>query len=400
MDLLQEIALTQQEDFIRVVSNSYNAKSQSSFSIGENTVKISQRGLTVVVLNTHKKYELKTFDTYGNAVETDEFVTLLKELKKNNVQYIIFAHDSAHKALEAFSDKLEDMGFSELSNLENREAYIFHNLQEEPIEKTDDLSIAVDMAYPKNISNNTTYFSKPTSEYLKDNDRFIAHAGGSIDNLKYTNSKEALDFNYKKGFRLFELDISETKDGHFVATHDWKHWATQTNYKGELPVTRAEFLSHKIYGKYTPMAMDDINTWFKEHLDAILITDKVNKPTAFSKQFVNKERVLMELFTLEAVEEASKADIGTLISALPLSKIKGDKLEYLKKHNVAGVAVPRANIPAQKALFDILGEMVSRSMYIKLMWNLARTKNMFWKMKSVWCTACTPMIGFLIQNKK
>ncbi len=354
--LLQEIALTQQKDFIRVVSNSYNAKSQSSFSIGDNTVKIYQRGLTVVVLNNHKKYELKTFDTYGSVEETAEFITLLKELKKNNVRYIIFAHDSAHKALEAFSDELDDLRLSELRDLENREAYLFHNLQGKPIEKTDDLSVAVDIAYPKNISNNKTYFSKPTSEYLKDNDRFIAHAGGSIDNLKYTNSREALDLNYKKGFRLFELDISETKDGHFVATHDWKHWATQTNYKGELPVNRAEFLSLKIYGKYTPMGIEDINEWFKEHPDAILITDKVNEPTEFSKQFVDKERLLMELFTLEAVEEAAHAEIGTLISALPLSKIKGDKLSYLTEHNVTGVAVPRANIPAQKDLFDILGK--------------------------------------------
>ena len=33
--------------------------------------------------------------------------------------------------------------------------------------------------------------------------KFVAHAGGGINNLIYTNSLEALDSNYKKGFRFF-----------------------------------------------------------------------------------------------------------------------------------------------------------------------------------------------------
>ncbi len=55
-----------------------------------------------------------------------------------------------------------------------------------------------------------------------DINRFIAHAGGEIDGHTYTNSLEALNLNYKKGFRLFELDIHETSDHKYVAVHDWK----------------------------------------------------------------------------------------------------------------------------------------------------------------------------------
>ena len=49
--------------------------------------------------------------------------------------------------------------------------------------------------------------------------RFIAHAGGRIEGMNYTNSLEALNNSYKNGFRLFELDIIETSDGEFVAAH-------------------------------------------------------------------------------------------------------------------------------------------------------------------------------------
>ena len=41
---------------------------------------------------------------------------------------------------------------------------------------------------------------------------------------KYLNVLEALDENYSKGFRLFELDLLLTSDNYIVAAHDWKNW--------------------------------------------------------------------------------------------------------------------------------------------------------------------------------
>ncbi|MFH6603064.1 sulfatase-like hydrolase/transferase [Maribacter algicola] len=355
IDLILEINASQKENFIRITSSTYNSKKGSSFSMGDQNIRITRRGLTMVILNSVKKYELKTFDTYGSEEEAAEFISLLEQLSQDHVPYIIFAHDSAHKNLKPFSENLEDLGFHALAGLKNRETYIAHNLSGKMVEEVGDASISEGLPYPKSPTNKKLYFTSPISDFLKDTDRFIAHAGGSIDNLKYTNALEALDLNYQKGFRLFELDISETKDGHFVATHDWKHWATQTNYSGELPVSRAEFLAHKIYGKYTPMDMEAINTWFASHKDAVLVTDKINEPVKFSEMFVDKNRLQMELFTLDAVEKAAEANVSTLISALPLSKIQGDKLDYLKKNKVTAVAVPRTNIPAQKELFKTLG---------------------------------------------
>ncbi|VAW54372.1 hypothetical protein MNBD_GAMMA05-928 [hydrothermal vent metagenome] len=43
--------------------------------------------------------------------------------------------------------------------------------------------------------------------YRKDTNRFIAHAGGSIEGNKYNNSLDALDSSYKNGFRLFEPEL-------------------------------------------------------------------------------------------------------------------------------------------------------------------------------------------------
>jgi lipoteichoic acid synthase len=180
------------------------------------------------------------------------------------------------------------------------------------------------------------------TENMNDIKRFIAHAGGGIGGRRYTNSLEALNLNYKKGFRLFELDIIKTSDGIYIAAHDWKHWSKISGYKGPLPPTRKVFKQHKIYNIYTPIDIYDINKWFKSHPDTILVTDKVNEPLAFSKQFIDKSRLMMELFTLKALREGLKTNLK---SAMPtwslLSKLKGNKVQTLSNLNVKEVAASR-----------------------------------------------------------
>jgi glycerophosphoryl diester phosphodiesterase len=48
----------------------------------------------------------------------------------------------------------------------------------------------------------------------------IAHAGGGLAGLTYTNSLDALSANAAK-FELFEIDFNFTSDGKLVCIHDW-----------------------------------------------------------------------------------------------------------------------------------------------------------------------------------
>jgi len=131
---------------------------------------------------------------------------------------------------------------------------------------------------------------------------FIAHAGGSIDGINYTNCLEALNLSYSKSCRLFELDIVLTTDGKIVAKHD------------PPGTTEAEFMSQLIEGKYTPMNMESINEWFHKHSDAILVTDKINDPQRIYDEFLFRDRVIMELFTWEAVDKAIELGIKPMVS--------------------------------------------------------------------------------------
>ena len=197
------------------------------------------------------------------------------------------------------------------------------------------------------IDSLTTIKTEYFEEYIRDTSRFIAHAGGSIEGSRYTNSLEALNLSYSKGFRFFELDIIKTSGGKYVAAHDWEHWAKATAYKGDLPVSESEFLKHKILDKYSPLTMDAINKWFKEHEDAILVTDKVNDPIRFSDIFIDKKRLMMELFTIDAVEEGLASGIK---SAMPsqnvIEKLEDPKVSKLISMGIKNIAVSRSFIEA------------------------------------------------------
>ena len=190
--------------------------------------------------------------------------------------------------------------------------------------------------------------------YKKDTMRYIAHAGGGIDGLTYTNSKEALDLSYKKGFRLFELDIIETQDGKFVAAHDWELWSKMTGFMGDFPPTNEQFLKYKIYKKYTPLDIKAINEWFSAHTDAILVTDKRIDPIKFSKQFIDPNRLMMELFDMSSVKDAIKIGIKSAIPAenLIINMTKAEIIN-LKKMGIKHITISRRNIEEN---IDLLNE--------------------------------------------
>ncbi len=334
-----------------IVLNSYgfNAQKKSSF-LFNGTEEFTDRGLTVVHFKSPVDFEFKTFDTYGSEKEAKEFVAILLKIQKNNSIFSILAHDSAAGSLSPFSETLTKMGFPVLGALKNRQAYIMHNFSGNIVEKMNDLSLNETLRLPEPLTDATEYFPKIRYKFEPSIDRYIAHAGGEVDGIKSTNSLEALNQNYKRGFRLFELDILETSDGQLVAAHDWKMWARFTDYKGELPVSHSEFKKHKIYGTYTTLDMNGINKWFAAHPDAILFTDKVNDPIAFANAFVDKSRLVMELFSLMAVEEASQNQVNAMISQDPLMKIKGDKLGYLAVNKVKHVALSRRIIQKETDL--------------------------------------------------
>lgn len=101
---------------------------------------------------------------------------------------------------------------------------------------------------------------------------YIAHALGGIDDKKYTNSKEALEYSYSMGNRLMEVDLVLTSDKQLVARHRWSN-DLGDDFSEEYIPDLDTFMSSKIFGKYTPIDIKTIILFAMEHPDVYFITD-------------------------------------------------------------------------------------------------------------------------------
>lgn len=152
--------------------------------------------------------------------------------------------------------------------------------------------------------------------------RVITHALGGIDGKTYTNSIDALDYNYKQGKRVFEADFHYTADAKIILTHDFQE--TQNNLidfpDGYIP-TYEEFMNNRIYYKYHPSDAQQLLEYMKMHYDMYLVTDikydDITTVTAILSELVqiakneNIEEVL-DRFIIQFYSEQNYYDIQAI----------------------------------------------------------------------------------------
>lgn len=100
----------------------------------------------------------------------------------------------------------------------------------------------------------------------------VIHAMGKIDEYAYTNSFEAFEMHYANGQRVFETDFGVTSDGKLVGRHDWGAGWQEGIDENHIP-TESEFLEKPIYGKYTPLSIENIIELMKTRDDVVIVTD-------------------------------------------------------------------------------------------------------------------------------
>jgi glycerophosphoryl diester phosphodiesterase len=103
----------------------------------------------------------------------------------------------------------------------------------------------------------------------------IAHAGGAVGGLTYTNSLEALELSYSRGCRFFELDIQWTSDGGLVLLHDWNAAARRIFGEGfgDNWRSRETFLGTPRLDGLTSLDLEGLVSWLEAHPDAVVVTD-------------------------------------------------------------------------------------------------------------------------------
>ncbi|MFD2823286.1 sulfatase-like hydrolase/transferase [Lacinutrix iliipiscaria] len=299
-----------------------------------------KRGLNLIVLDN--PYEIENYDTHNGDKVIERFINRIKKLKANTSDFVIVSDNPVGFDSEHHQNELKALGLPKLAHIRYQQPYICYSESGVNIENVSTRTLSIQV----NINNNQSdEFKNKLSRLKNDKNRFIAHAAGEIDGLTYTNSLEALDLNYAKGFRLFELDIIKTSDDKFVAAHDWRKWNRDNGFKKTTPVTHETFMATKIKDRFTPLSMQEINDWFAHHQDAILITDKVNSPKAFAELFVDKNRLIMELFSVKAVKEARENGVKFLAAPKVFRGMNShQKLKFISENKIDYMSVSRKSI--------------------------------------------------------
>ena len=180
----------------------------------------------------------------------------------------------------------------------------------------------------------------------------VAHAGGAIDSCLYTNSREALELAARNGYRFIEFDLQFTSDSVMVAAHSWKDFNAMTGYAhwGDSVPTFSEFSSRRIYDRYSPLSANEINTFFEQHPELYLVTDKISSPELLCRYFPNlKDRMVVEAFSYQqycqlknegyyrVLYSCMASDLGTTLfrNFLFNSLFSGERIEWIALHTSA-----------------------------------------------------------------
>lgn len=189
----------------------------------------------------------------------------------------------------------------------------------------------------------------PVAYHNRLNDRqcclVIAHAGGSVDGLPYTNSREALERNYSLGRRVFEIDFSETCDRSLVLLHDW-------NMTGGDKQSRATFLKSKGRDGFSRLDLAGLASWLLRKPDVIIVTDTKGDFDRFLQQleerlppwFIERHFVIQvyDPATLDRLRQA-KPNLRLVLSIYKIMQVSdGSLAQTLALGGLVGLTMPRS----------------------------------------------------------
>ena len=191
----------------------------------------------------------------------------------------------------------------------------------------------------------------------------IAHSGGGINGMKYTNSIEALNHNYERGFELFEIDFSWTLDNQVVCLHDWgKTAAWLLNYAEKEPLNMDQFKALKNDKlNLTPCDLFSLNKWLTEHPKSFIITDfkgRNNEGLAMMLETIidAKHRIIPQFTQPEHYETIKDMGFKHLIWTLfSYQGSNEDLIKHSSQMNLFAITMPpnRAKTSVSKNLHNI-----------------------------------------------
>ena len=200
---------------------------------------------------------------------------------------------------------------------------------------------AVQDTQPPESQNNDT-----TDEKIQ-----IIHAAGEVrdeDGTVYygANSYEGLELCYNAGHRYVEIDFNFTSDGTLACIHGWyKNFSEKIT--ANVPLSRDEYMQCKIFGHFTPMCLDTLAEFLKEHPDLYIVTDIKDRNVDGARKIAETYpelvgQFIVQIYQKEEYEQVRELGFEHII--LTLYKLSNDEMtdvpalvEFARNHQLFGI---------------------------------------------------------------
>ena len=191
--------------------------------------------------------------------------------------------------------------------------------------------------------------------------KVIIHAGGALktqsgDEVVYTNSLNALQNLYEKGWRFCEIDIRETSDGVLICAHADEAYLANGS---ELPADAqsGDFLSERLFGEFTPMTVEMLAVFMREHPDLTVITDAQGDNLRISRKLAEAWPDLKDRFIIQIYHESEYDPIRelgfqnliyTLYRAADEERNLWEIARFAEKHELVGITIQKEQFYSAK----------------------------------------------------
>jgi len=182
----------------------------------------------------------------------------------------------------------------------------------------------------------------------------VAHAGGAVGGLPYTNSRQALDGSWERGFRLFEVDLSWTSDGKLVLLHDWGPNLQRVWGAPEGRLTLAAFQALRTTAGLTPLDLGGLDAWVSGHPGARIVSDVKERNVEALRVVTTRHpslarRLVPQIYGFQEYEPVRSMGYLSIILTLYLSDATDDEVvAFARKHKLLAVTMWPARARAER----------------------------------------------------
>ena len=144
----------------------------------------------------------------------------------------------------------------------------------------------------------------------------IVHAGGRVAKtdgraVGSSNSAEAVLNAYRAGERVLEIDFNWTSDGELVCIHDWGSRFSSQITEGQA-LSLEEWKKARIYGELTPLTLESLAVFLREHPDLYVVTDVKEGNVEAAGRIVQTCPDLLERFVIQIYREEEYEPVAAL----------------------------------------------------------------------------------------